>query len=120
MGHTGRIVEIEGLEPSTYGLQSRRSSQLSYNPVQGWKDSNLQLTDLESAVLPIRTTPLSFEPLEGIEPPILSEPWVLQTPTLPLGYSGIISKANRLFFCFLRRILLSSFFLVCKDFEMNF
>ena len=30
--HAGRIVEIEGLEPSTYGLQSRRSSQLSYIP----------------------------------------------------------------------------------------
>ena len=26
-------MEIKGLEPSTYGLQSRRSSQLSYIPV---------------------------------------------------------------------------------------
>ncbi len=25
-------LEIKGLEPSTYGLQSRRSSQLSYIP----------------------------------------------------------------------------------------
>ena len=31
--HAGRLVEIKGLEPSTYGLQSRRSSQLSYIPV---------------------------------------------------------------------------------------
>ena len=27
-----RLVEIMGLEPTTYGLQSRRSSQLSYIP----------------------------------------------------------------------------------------
>ena len=27
-----RFVEIMGLEPTTYGLQSRRSSQLSYIP----------------------------------------------------------------------------------------
>ena len=26
------VLEIKGLEPSTYGLQSRRSSQLSYIP----------------------------------------------------------------------------------------
>ena len=27
-----RFVEIMGIEPTTYGLQSRRSSQLSYIP----------------------------------------------------------------------------------------
>jgi hypothetical protein len=29
---SSRFVEIMGLEPTTYGLQSRRSSQLSYIP----------------------------------------------------------------------------------------
>ena len=32
LASSGRFVEIKGLEPSTYGLQSRRSSQLSYIP----------------------------------------------------------------------------------------
>ena len=33
---TRAVVEIGGLEPPTYGLQSRRSSQLSYIP--GWSE----------------------------------------------------------------------------------
>ena len=46
------IVEVRGFEPLTYGLQSHRSSQLSYTPRQTIRETNSTTSSTGEADLP--------------------------------------------------------------------